>query len=178
MLRRGYPDIPEHISKIGMIQARRKGYADSTRFYPLQITVPPYSVLCDVQGRFENPRPAPIPQGLKYNTTANSPSTSQQDNAGLGIISLIRGSDVVDLNAEVNDLTKASIFSLPRFDPEKEMRMLQNLWSKRGSLVVPPLILCSPRHLQSPSLATGSCQERSFFESDSDDDEDEDYSKR
>lgn len=77
----------------------------------------------------------------------------------------------------MNDLTKASIFSLPRFDPEKEMRMLQNLWSKRGSLVESPLILRSSRQLQSPSRGTDKSQERSFFESDTDD-EDEDYSKR
>ena len=81
--------------------------------------------------------------------------------------------------ADFNDLTKASVFSLPRFDPEKEMRMLQNLWSKRGSLAVPPLIYRSSRHLQSPSSQRSDHvhQERSFFESDTDTD-DEDYSKR
>jgi len=80
MLRRGYLDIPDYISKVGIIQARRKAHSNnSTQFYPLQITVPPYSVLCDVGGRFENPRPAPIPQGLKYSTECKLQSTVNVD---------------------------------------------------------------------------------------------------
>lgn len=67
ILRRGYYDIlPE---KVGLLQLRRRGYSDSKQFLPLQISVPPTSTLCDIEGRFENPRKAPLPQGLKYNTT-------------------------------------------------------------------------------------------------------------
>ena len=66
ILRRGYRDIlPE---KVGLLQVRRRGYSDSKQFLPLQISVPPASTLCDIEGRFENPRKAPLPQGLKYNT--------------------------------------------------------------------------------------------------------------
>ena len=66
MLRRGYNDVlPE---KVGLLQLRRRGYSDSGQFLRLQITVPPTSTLCDIEGRFENPREAPLPQGLKYNT--------------------------------------------------------------------------------------------------------------
>ena len=79
MLRRGYNDVfPE---KVGLLQVRRRGYSDSKQFFPLQISVPPTSTLCDIEGRFENPRKAPLPQGLKYNTTQTSvpQSTTSSD---------------------------------------------------------------------------------------------------
>jgi hypothetical protein len=70
MSRRGYYDgLPE---KIGLLQFRRRGYSDSKQYFPLQISVPPTSPLCDIEGRFENPRKAPLPQGLKYNTTQSA----------------------------------------------------------------------------------------------------------
>ena len=83
VLRRGYHNVfPE---KVGLLQVRRRGYSDSRQFLPLQISVPPTSSLCDIEGRFENPRKAPLPQGLKYNTmqpavpqsstSSNCPST-------------------------------------------------------------------------------------------------------
>ena len=85
-----------------------------------------------------------------------------------------------DVTTDFNDLTKASVFSLPRFDPQKEMQKLQNLWSKRGTLgAPPPLINRSSLQIKSPSprVPDKAPQERSFFESDTDTD-DEDYSKR
>jgi hypothetical protein len=68
IMRRGYQDffLPE---KFGLLQFRRRGYSDSRQFLPLRISIPPTSTLCDIEGRFENPRKAPLPQGLKYNTT-------------------------------------------------------------------------------------------------------------
>ena len=78
MLRRGYDILPE---KVGFLQLRRRGYSESKQFLPLQISVPPTSTLCDIEGRFENPRKAPLPQGLKYNTmqTAIPQSSTSSD---------------------------------------------------------------------------------------------------
>lgn len=85
--------------------------------------------------------------------------------------------DVVD-TTDFSDLTKASIFSLPRFDPDKEMRMLQSLWSKRVTFGVTPLIHRASGQVRPSSQGIDKApQERSFFESDSDD-EDEEHSMR
>jgi hypothetical protein len=71
LTRRGYPDIQGCNDNIGIIQARRRGYSDSKQILPLHIKVPPTTSLCELDGRFENPRKAPLPQGLKYNTVHN-----------------------------------------------------------------------------------------------------------
>jgi len=69
MLRRGYQDIlPDNAAKTGLLQTRRRGYSESRQFFPLQIQIPPTTTLCDLEGRFENPRKAPLPGGLQYNT--------------------------------------------------------------------------------------------------------------
>jgi hypothetical protein len=70
MSRRGYPDLPDK-DNVGAIQARRRGYSDSKQILPLHIKVPPTTSLCELDGRFENPRKAPLPRGLKYNTVVN-----------------------------------------------------------------------------------------------------------
>ena len=72
---------------------------------------------------------------------------------------------------EFNDLAQASIFALPKFDPEKEMRTLQNLWIKRGSTDDPPPLICRPQRPSQDDFPDDPAQERSFFESDSDSDE-------
>jgi hypothetical protein len=81
------------------------------------------------------------------------------------------------VQTEFSDLSQVSIFALPRFDPEKEMRTLQNLWSKRNSGSGVPLIFrTEPQEPITEQLSDTSI-ERSYFESDSDSDEDE-YAKR
>lgn len=72
MLRRGYHDLPtDYATRVIGIQARRRGLSDSKQFAPLQINVPPVSTLCELEGRFENPRKAPQPQGIKFNAIQN-----------------------------------------------------------------------------------------------------------
>jgi len=79
---------------------------------------------------------------------------------------------------ELNNLSQASIFALPKFDAEKEMRMLQNLWTKRCSVGdSPPLICRSPQPSQDFTEIIDS-SERSFFENDSDSEDDEVSNKR
>ena len=69
MLRRGYQDILyDNATKTGLLQTRRRGYSESRQFFPLQIRIPTTATLCDLEGRFENPRKAPLPGGLQYNT--------------------------------------------------------------------------------------------------------------
>jgi hypothetical protein len=69
MLRRGYHDIlVDNYGNVTLLQARRKAYVESTQFFPLHVTVPTITTLCEIEGRFENPRKAPIPQGLKYSS--------------------------------------------------------------------------------------------------------------
>ena len=68
MLKRGYHDI-----LADSLQLRRRGYSAPKQFIPLQIRIPPTSTLCDLDGLFENPRPAPLPQGLRYNTAQHPP---------------------------------------------------------------------------------------------------------
>ena len=81
---------------------------------------------------------------------------------------------------EFNNLSEVSIFALPKFDPEKEMRILQNLWSKRCSIGDPqPLICRSPRTSHEIVDDGGDrSQERSFFETDSDSDDEENSVRR
>jgi len=45
---------------------------------------------------------------------------------------------------EVKDISQASVFSLPKYDPDKELRKLQKLWSRRGSILLSPLLCPSP----------------------------------
>ena len=179
MLRRGYLDIlPDSSVKPTLLQLRRRGYSvDSKQFLPLRIHIPPTTTLCDLDGRFENPRPAPLPQGLKYNTIQNPPipppptqffpepitpppfGTSHTDSANYGV--------------EFHNLSQVSVFALPKFDPEKEMKTLQNLWSKRCSKDPPPLICRSPFPPQDIQDLHSTNEERSFFESDSDSEDEE-----
>jgi hypothetical protein len=57
-------------SKTSLIQARRRrGYSDSSQFLPLHIHVPTPVPRSEPAGCFENPRKAPLPHGLKFNTT-------------------------------------------------------------------------------------------------------------
>jgi Fe-S-cluster containining protein len=72
---------------------------------------------------------------------------------------------------EFNNLSQVSIFALPKFDPEKEMRMLQNLWSKRCSIGDPQPLIC--RTTQEIVDDGDDPQERSFFETDSDSEDEE-----
>ena len=72
---------------------------------------------------------------------------------------------------EFNNLSQVSVFALPKFDPEKEMRMLQNLWSKRCSTGDPQPLICRT----TPEIVDDGedPQERSFFETDSDSEDEE-----
>lgn len=82
---------------------------------------------------------------------------------------------------EVKNIAQASIFSLPKFDPEREMRKLQSLWTQRGALILSPLFRrsTSPRKqmVEPPTLNLSGRREVSFFEEDSEI-EDEDVSSR
>ena len=184
MLRRGYYDVlPE---KVGLLQLRRRGYSDSKQFLPLQIRVPPTSTLCDIEGRFENPRRAPLPQGLKYNTMQtvapqhpNSTSDCLSTPSIFGMSHLVDANLVEERTPEFSDYLQASIFARPKFNPETEMKKLQNLWKKRCSNGDPPPLICrspqqSPESLQTPDPT----QDRSFFESDSDSEDEEVSAKR
>jgi hypothetical protein len=74
----------------------------------------------------------------------------------------------------VNDISKASVFRLPVFDPEKEMQKLKDLWKKRWpneSLSPPVMVRYAPRS------KAAKVPEPSFFESDTDS-EDEEVSPR
>jgi hypothetical protein len=158
MLRRGYQDVfPSNLNN---------GFPD-LHSYPLQLNIPSTSTLCDITDRFENPRKAPLPQGLKYNTQNTNCLATPANITGRSNRSIL----IIDLRVtEFNNLSQASIFCLPRFNPEKELKTLQNLWSKRCSLEPQPHLLPSSR---SPIPAEPI--ERSFFESDSDS---EDESKK
>jgi hypothetical protein len=182
MSRRGYPDLPDYSDNFGVIQARRRGYSDSKQALPLHIKIPPTTSLCELNGRFENPRKAPLPQGLKYNTLQNGDSP-QFDNVcsptmGSRSLGIPLTMDNTDLHSEFSDLSQVSIFSLPRFDPEKEIRTLQNLWSKRNSTSICPFIFRPESPEDTIDQKSDSSIERSFFESDSDTDDEELISKR
>jgi hypothetical protein len=71
IFRRGFQDThPNSTSKTSLIQARRRrGYSESNQFLPLHIHVPPPVPRFEPAGYFENPRKAPLPHGLKFNTT-------------------------------------------------------------------------------------------------------------
>jgi hypothetical protein len=92
----------------------------------------------------------------------------------LGQVLLIIG------ETEFSDLSQVSIFSLPRFDPEREMRTLQNLWSKRNSNTesLCPVMLRSESPQDISGQSSDSSFEKSFFESDSDSDDEDVNSKR
>jgi chorismate mutase len=80
---------------------------------------------------------------------------------------------------EFTDLSQASIFSLPRFDPERELRMLQNLWLKRRANDPPPLVIRSTEITEEvDDHVSDTSTERSFFESDSDEDDEETTPKK
>ncbi len=184
MLRRGYHDVlPE---KPGLLQVRRRGYSESKQFLPLQISVPPISTLCEIEGRFENPRKAPLPQGLKYNTMqtvapqhSNSSSDCPSTPSTIGMTHLVNANVVADRTPEFSDYSQASIFALPKFDPEKEMKMLQNLWKNRCSNGDPPPLICrSPQPSPESREVPDPTQDRSFFESDSDCEDEEVSAKR
>lgn len=69
----------------------------------------------------------------------------------------------------MNDISKASVFRLPVFDPEKEMQKLKDLWKKRWpneSLSPPMIVRYAPRSM-------AKVPEPSFFESDSDSEDEE-----
>jgi hypothetical protein len=159
MLRRGYQDV-------------LPGYFNNSlpdlQSYPLQINFTSTSTLCDITDRFENPRKAPLPHGLRYNTQNSNCPANPANLSGRPCRFLL----TIDLRVtEFNDLSQASIFCLPRFNPERELKTLQNLWSRRCSLGPPPPHLLPSS--KSPILAEPT--ERSFFESDS---ESEEESKR
>ena len=74
---------------------------------------------------------------------------------------------------ELNDISQVSVFSLPVFDPEKEMAKLRALWKKKWSeeSLSPPLIFTSrPR---SCAVLPVKLPEPSFFESDSESEDEE-----
>jgi hypothetical protein len=180
MLRRGYHDVlPE---RVGLLQVRRRGYSDSRQFFPLKISVPPTSTLCDIEGRFENPRKAPLPQGLKYNTTQTSIPPQPSSDTPPGTIGTFLSTlwlTIIDIRSpELNNLSQASVFALPKFDAEKEMRMLQNLWTKRCSIGDPPPLICRSPQLSQDITEIVDSSERSFFESDSDSEDEEVSNKR
>jgi hypothetical protein len=160
MFRRGNQDLPaEYIQQVGVIQARRKAYPDPKLFFPLQINVPQDSSLSDITNCFENPRKAPLPQGPKYNCQ-NFNSSVTPDFIGIIYCSRL----TIDLRiTEFSDLSQASIFSLPKFNPEQELKKLQSLWSKRSCLESQNLLTCS----RSPIVDEQ--PEQSFFENDSED---------
>ena len=162
MFRRGNHDLPaEYIQQVGVIQARRKAYTDPKQFFPLQINVPQDSSLSDITNCFENPRKAPLPQGPKYNCQ-NFNSSVTPDFIGIIYSSRL----TIDLRiTEFSDLSQASIFSLPKFDPEQELKTLQSLWSKRSCLESRNLLTCS----RSPIVDEQ--PEQSFFENDSEDED-------
>ena len=77
----------------------------------------------------------------------------------------------VDIKSlEFNDIANASIFSVPKVDSTKQMKILQNLWTKRHSQDLDPR-----RQSQGSEQST---LERSFFESDSEDEDGEDSKRR
>ena len=182
MSRRDQGLSTEQAGNFGLLQTRRR-YSDSKRFWPLKIQVPPRSNLFELEGRFENPRKAPKPQGLKYNTilTPNSPAPnlSNLDSPPFGapLLSTFSLIPVEPRQGEFSNLSEASIFALPKFDPEKEMRILQNLWSKRCSPSNQPLI-CRSLYPAASQISDDSPRARSFFESDSESDEEEAPTKR
>ena len=189
MSRRGYHDLPtDYATRVG-IQARRRGFSDSKQYAPLQINVPPVSTLCELEGRFENPRKAPLPQGIKFSATQNGiaspmPISSSTTNTPGIIPQFFFVADTISVarTPEVKNIAQASIFSLPKFDPEREMRKLQSLWTRRGALILSPLFRrsTSPRQqMLGPSMLnlSGGRREVSFFEEDSET-EDEDASSR
>lgn len=71
--------------------------------------------------------------------------------------------NLVECNfSEVGELPNASIFSVPKVHPERQVKLLERLRMKRSS----PWL-----HTTSPKCLPLSSPERSFFEDDSDDDE-------
>jgi hypothetical protein len=67
----GLPDThPNSMGKTSLIQVpRRRGYSDSNQFLPLHIHAPPPVPRFEPASYFENPGKAPLPHGLKFNTT-------------------------------------------------------------------------------------------------------------
>jgi len=182
----GYNDVlsTDPTLKGGLLQFRRKGLSDSKQFYPLQITIPPPTTLFDFAGRFENPRKAPVPQGPRFSDVNNQRTNDPQQLSAL----LEASTPATALSAtatEFSNLTNASVFALPKFNPDKEMRILQNLWTKRSLEIgdSPPLIhrssFASPStHSPDESIAPQVNVERSYFESDTETDDDNDTMKR
>jgi hypothetical protein len=162
MFRRGNQDLPaDYIQQVGVIQARRKAYPDPKQFFPLQINVPQDPSLSDITNCFENPRKAPLPRGPKYNCRSSNLSLTP-DITGTTYWSRL----TIDMRiTEFSDLTQASVFSLPKFDPEQELRKLQSLWSKRSCLEARNFLTSS----RSPIF--DKLQEQSFFENDSEDED-------
>jgi len=81
---------------------------------------------------------------------------------------------------EFNNLSQVSVFALPKFDPEKEMRMLQNLWSKRCSIGDPQPLICRASRPSQEVVEDRDdpTPEKSFFETDSDSEDEEFAAKR
>jgi len=75
----GFPPDSEN-NVMGIQARRRRGTSKSKQVAPLQISVPPVAALYEVEGRFENPRKAPQPQGVAFNArqpgTGTPPATS------------------------------------------------------------------------------------------------------
>ena len=146
----------------------------------MQITIPPPTTLVELAGRFENPRKAPIPQGPRFS------STNAKDDTQLSALLEMTPSGGLSATAtEFSNLTNASVFALPKFNPEKEMRILQNLWTKRSLEIgdSPPLIhrssftASSTNIPEEPGVPEVNV-ERSYFESDTETEDENDSMKR
>jgi hypothetical protein len=184
MLRRGYAGFSsDYANKVVGIQARRRGLSDSKQFAPLQISVPPVASLYEFEGRFENPRIAPQPQGLAFNArqgTATPPPKAPSLATTPGTFSGYGNNVGTAKTVEVKNISQASVFSLPKFDPEREMRKLQNLWTRRGSILLSPILRRSPspRPRAFGSFESEERREVSFFEDDSESDCDDEIMMR
>ena len=184
LVKRGYNNVlpVDPIQKGGLLQFRRRGLSDSTQFYPLQITIPPPTTLFDLAGRFENPRKAPVPEGLRYSSVKSPPLNEPQLSAVLKVSTPTTALSAT--GTEFRNLTNASIFALPKFNLDKEMRLLQNLWTKRSLEIgdSPPFIYPTSPLIDVSDLkelqVAGSNFERSYFESDTETDDENDASKR
>lgn len=180
-------------SKGGSLQARRRGCSDPRQLLSVKTQSHPPVPNVVLDTRFENPRKAPVPQGLRFNprrTLQISPFSSgsstavysDESDAPSTPATVIRSSllriwiNQVELTSpDLKDIAKVSVFRLPVFDPEKEMAKLRMLWKKKWpeESLSPPLML--PIRPRSDGLLRTRLPEPSFFESDSES-EDEEFS--
>lgn len=187
MVRKGFCDIL-HNNSFGtsLVQYQRRGSPDLKQLSSMQVTLPLLTTLCDYEGRFENPRKAPLPQGPKLNSLQLLSSTAPSESATSSLINPISnlpdGYQLVSVvltvagkpATEFGDLSKVSIFSLPKFDLEKEIKMLQCLWSKRWPHLSSVSVLCRRSRLPEDLCRyVINEKESSFFETDSESEKEE-----